>query len=135
MGRIKTYRGEAIQGDDPNWEPLLETAGHRVVCDFMWMFEVELSDGRRLQAYKHIDTRGYVHLDADGNAFAYQSPNRYRPIAAVDAFVAVFASLPGLAGVDEEQIRVSWWAVDRVEQRTAEREREQARDDAQDTSD
>lgn len=31
MGRTKTYRGEAIQGDDPNWEPPLETVGHRVV--------------------------------------------------------------------------------------------------------
>lgn len=134
MGRIKTFAGEAIQGDDPNWEPLLETAGHRVVGDFMWMFEVELSDGRRLQAYKHIDTRGYVHLDADGNAFAYQSPNRYRPIAPVDAFVAVFASLPGHAGVDEEQIRVSWWAVDRVARREAERARGDTRVEAQQTS-
>ena len=29
------------------------------------MFEVRLSDDRRLHAYKHIDTRGYLHFDAE----------------------------------------------------------------------
>jgi hypothetical protein len=32
----------------------------------MWMFEVRLSDGTPLHAYKHIDTRRYLHLASDG---------------------------------------------------------------------
>ena len=36
------------------------------------MFEVELSDGTRLHAYKHRWTRRYIHLTGDGRAFAYE---------------------------------------------------------------
>lgn len=65
MGRAAVIEGRSIQGDDPAWTPLEAALGLEVVGDFMWMFEVELDDGRRVQAYKHIDTRCYVHLDAD----------------------------------------------------------------------
>ncbi|MGH3994438.1 MAG: hypothetical protein ACRDSN_18500 [Pseudonocardiaceae bacterium] len=66
------------------------------------MFEVELTDGTALQAYKHIDTRRYVHLAPDGAAVA---------------FAAVFAPLPCLAGVTEEQIVASSAAVERLTHR------------------
>jgi hypothetical protein len=33
-----------------------------------------MEDGRRLHAYKHIDTRRYVHLCEDGTAFVYTPP-------------------------------------------------------------
>jgi hypothetical protein len=42
------------------------------VEDFMWMFEVELESGLRLHAYKHIETRKYLHLDKEGRAFVYR---------------------------------------------------------------
>lgn len=83
----------------------------------MWMFEVELSDSQRLQAYKHIDTRRYIHLDAGGGAFAYESRERYRSVPIVDVLGEVFAPLPGFAGVSDEQIRASWRAVDRLQGR------------------
>jgi len=52
---------------------LLELApGH--IDDFMWMFEVELESGLRLHAYKHIETRKYLHLDKEGRAFVYLWP-------------------------------------------------------------
>jgi hypothetical protein len=38
----------------------------------LWIFEVELTDGTPLQAYKHVDTRGYVHLAPDGAAFVFE---------------------------------------------------------------
>lgn len=54
----------------PDWGPLVRLAPARV-DDFMWMFEVELEGGVRLHAYKHRETRGYLHLDHGGRAFAY----------------------------------------------------------------
>jgi hypothetical protein len=71
-------QGEMTQGDRPEWEPLLRIVGEDGAEDFMWMFEVEMSDGRSVHAYKHVDTRCYLHLDADGNAFAYVDEERYR---------------------------------------------------------
>ena len=60
----------------PEWEPLLELAArHR--GEFMWMFAVELADGTRLQAYKHRETRGYLHLDGQGRAFVFLGDGRY----------------------------------------------------------
>jgi hypothetical protein len=37
----------------------------------MWMHEVELEDGTRLHAYKHHETRRYLHLDHGGRAFVF----------------------------------------------------------------
>lgn len=115
MGRAPVFKGQSIQGDSPEWGPLFQTVGEEIVGDFMWMFEVELADGGRVQAYKHIDTRGYLHLDADGGAWLYESPQRYRSVPVADLLVDVIAGLPGLAGVTDEQIRASWRAVDRLE--------------------
>lgn len=80
----------------------------------MWMYEVELSDGSRLQAYKHIDTRRYIHLNSAGAAFAYESRDRYRKVDVVEVLEEVFDSLPGLAGVTDEQIAASERAVARL---------------------
>ncbi|MEA2157456.1 MAG: ribonuclease VapC [Solirubrobacteraceae bacterium] len=104
------------QGDTPDWRPLEQTVGMELTGDFMWMFEVTLADGRRLQAYKHICTRRYVHLDADGAAFVYESRERYRSRPAADVLAGVFATLPGLYGVTDEQVARSWAAVDRLEE-------------------
>ena len=103
------------QCETPCWAPLEAAVGLELASDFMWMYEVELADGRKVQAYKHIYTRRYVHLGADGDAFAYESRQHYRRIGAADAFDAVFAVLPGLFGVTQDQIDRSWAAVDRLE--------------------
>ena len=71
----RIVRGEMTgQYDKPEWGPLLELAPDHV-DDFMWMFEVELESGLRLHAYKHIETRKYLHLDKEGRAFAYIWPD------------------------------------------------------------
>lgn len=67
--------------------------------DFMWM----------------VDTRRYLHLAASGEAFAFESPDLYRPFPLRRAIIDVFACLPGLAGVTDEQISASWAAVVRSE--------------------
>ncbi|MGV1046910.1 MAG: hypothetical protein ACOYD4_00085 [Solirubrobacterales bacterium] len=54
----------------PEWGPLIELAPDHV-GDFMWMFEVELENGVALHAYKHWETRRYLHLDHGGRAFVY----------------------------------------------------------------
>lgn len=110
------------QGERPEWEPLVNAVGARVAGDFMWMFEVELSDGRSLQAYKHIDTRCYAHLATDGQAYFYEPPDRYVPIPAPQIFAAVFRTLPRLVGVTEGQILDSRNAVDRLYERESERD-------------
>jgi hypothetical protein len=116
MGRVKTIRGVMTQGDTPDWAPLEQTVGYDVVGDFMWMFEVQLEDGRKLQAYKHIDTRRYVHLDAAGDALVYLERGRYRPHPVADVLAAVFGPLTiELCGVGREQIDRSWAAVERLE--------------------
>jgi hypothetical protein len=61
------------QYDKPEWGPLLDLAADHI-DDFMWMFEVELESGLRLHAYKHIETRKYLHLDKEGRAFVYLWP-------------------------------------------------------------
>jgi hypothetical protein len=67
----RTVRGHMTrQYDKPEWGPLLELSVDHI-DDFMWMFEVELESGLRLHAYKHIETRKYLHLDKEGRAFAY----------------------------------------------------------------
>lgn len=114
MSKARICRGKASQGDRPEWGPLVDAVGERVTGDFMWMFEVELTDDTSLQAYKHIDTRRYVHLAPDGAAFVYQPPDRYRRVAAAVVLAAVFAPLPHLAGVTREQITASIAAVERL---------------------
>jgi hypothetical protein len=80
------------------------------------MHEVELTDGTSLHAYKHIDTRRYVHLASDGTAFACTPSGRYKPIPVVDAFLGVFATLWGMGYLTEDQIAVTRAAIDRLTQ-------------------
>lgn len=70
-------RGTTRERVQPDWNPLELTVAPRHLDDFMWMFEVELDDGAVLQAYKHRETRGYLHLSAEGDAFIYEYPDRY----------------------------------------------------------
>jgi hypothetical protein len=116
MARTRTIRGVSTQGDTPEWGPLLALIGEQLTGDFMWMFEVTLANGTKLQAYKHYYTRCYVHLDPDGGAYVYERPSRYRPYPVADVLAAVFLPLERrLNGVTDEQIARSWAAVERLE--------------------
>lgn len=77
--RKKPREGEVVNYEQPAWEPLLGLA--RIYVDeFMWMHEVELVHGVRLQAYKHYWTRRYLHLDGEGKAWFYREDGRYEQL-------------------------------------------------------
>lgn len=79
MPSRKLPRGKWLKVDAPEWEPLLILAPDHVV-DFMWMGTVQLTDGTRLQAYKHYWTRRYLHLSEDGRAFVFVPKTRYEEV-------------------------------------------------------
>lgn len=60
-----------VQGEAPDWGPL-ERLGLLLLSDFMWMYEVRLENGERLDAYKHRISRRYLHLSEGGLAFDYR---------------------------------------------------------------
>lgn len=70
MDRMRRKRGRVVNYESPIWEPLVTLTPDNV-GDFMWMHEVELEDGTRLHAYKHYETRRYLHLDHGGRAFVF----------------------------------------------------------------
>src|ERR1700748_126911 len=55
MATSRPMRGRNLRLDAPEWEPLLNLAPDHVV-DFMWMGAIQLTDGTRIQAYKHCWT-------------------------------------------------------------------------------
>ena len=86
MGLPKRLKGKMTSGDDPNWEPL-----KNVLADgFMWMYAVTLEDGQRVEAYKHIDTRQYIHADDQSRTWAYSPPHWYVEVDPTRVTAAVF---------------------------------------------
>lgn len=79
MPSRNAVRGRILKIDAPEWEPLLNLAPDHV-DDFMWMGTVQLTDGTRLQMYKHYWTRGYLHLAEDGRAFVFVPKTRYEEV-------------------------------------------------------
>src|SRR4051794_36739145 len=76
MPAKKALKGRPLSSPKPNWQPLLNL----LAGDFMWMFDVELEDGRCVHAYKHHSTRRYIHLADDDSAFVYVDPDRYEEV-------------------------------------------------------
>lgn len=79
MPSRKAIRGRLLKVDAPEWEPLLNLAPDHV-DDFMWMGTVQLTDGTRLQMYKHYWTRDYLHLSEEGRAFIFVPKTRYEEV-------------------------------------------------------
>jgi len=90
MGKKKYLSGTSVFPQEPTWEPLRDFGGEWLLGNFMAMFEVELETGTRLYAYKHIDTRRYIHIDSDGNAYVYVGAGphagKYKPLPFWEAF-------------------------------------------------
>jgi hypothetical protein len=99
-----TVHGRPSSAESPSWEPLIDLVGLRLVGEFMWMFEILLEDGSVLHAYKHIETRRYLHLHEDGGrAFACVDAERYREIDPRIALRAVFADWERTAAEHEDR--------------------------------
>lgn len=77
MPKKEGKRGKSLPVRAPEWEPILNLAPDHI-DDFMWMYSVQLSDGTRLQVYKHYWTRNSLHLDNEGRAFVFTGEERYR---------------------------------------------------------
>lgn len=95
-----TIGGAIYQWELAEWQPLMELVGE-LSGWFMWMGEIRLDDGTRLHAYKHRETRRYLHLAAGGDAYAYVPPPRidsgadgYRPISRTEALEEAFFDWP-----------------------------------------
>jgi hypothetical protein len=54
--------GEFCHHDEPNWQPLYDLVGVKLADWFMWMGASDLEDGLQVHSYKHITTRGHLHL-------------------------------------------------------------------------
>ena len=93
----RSISGDLLQYEEPDWEPLRALVGMTLADWFMWMHEIQLVDGTRLHAYKHIATRRYFHLALDGRAFVYTPRGRYREIEPRMAIDLVFADWDVLA--------------------------------------
>lgn len=111
----RSKRGKIVNYSEPKWEPLLHLA--RIYVDeLMWMCEVELKGGTRLQVYKHYWTRRYLQLDSDGNAFAYRGDDLYRPVPEEelrDLFDLVVGRIdPSLASRERQEAEEEWKAVE-----------------------
>ena len=99
MANPTWFAGRSVRGELPVWAPLLAVAG-ALTSGFMWMYEVVLDDGRSLHAYKHRETRRYLHLDTQCNAWVYQhrrGRSMYRKCDVADALIEVFADWEALA--------------------------------------
>jgi hypothetical protein len=94
--------GKMVQYDRPDWTSLLELVGEELTGWFMWMEELELEDGTRVDAYKHTDTRRYFHLAEDGRAFIYAGDHDYREVTLAEAIREAFCGWETLsAGADD----------------------------------
>jgi hypothetical protein len=75
------HTGTLKRGIKPSWEPLIGLVGKDLVPGFMWMYAIALDDGAEVHGYKNAATRQYIHLTADGRAFAHHSRDRYEEIS------------------------------------------------------
>lgn len=77
---------------DPSWEPLEQFLPYVLCGGFMYMHTTSLETGIRLHAYKHSETRRYLLLDADADAWEDVDHGRYRRMRHSDAIEQVFPS-------------------------------------------
>jgi hypothetical protein len=109
--------GGIVQYDEPRWEPLERAVGEDLAGWFMWMFEVQTTEHRRFQAYKHSGTRQYLNVDHQGNAYDYVGEeggrDRYAPIPLAEAIELALASWERL-GASSEDLADARAAIERA---------------------
>lgn len=92
MAPHRTINGTVVQAEEPCWSSLEAVLGTELAGWFMWMYELRLEDGTRVDAYKHVATRRYLHLSASGSALRYSVGGRY---LRVDLAVAITTAFDG----------------------------------------
>lgn len=89
MRRNSNLGGVVVQFDRPDWCPLTSLLGEHLAESFMWMHEIRLDDGTHVHAYKHVDTRRYLHLSSNGASYCYLGDSGYAAIPTVHAVMRV----------------------------------------------
>ena len=100
-----------IQGERPDWRPLQRVLPESLVPTFMWMCEVELASGERLHAYKHIDTRRYLHLGTGRGAFLDVGAAGYRWLPLATALELCLHPWWERLGASLEETTAAWAAI------------------------
>jgi len=90
MAPERAIKGTVVQAEDPDWSSLEAVLGTDLAGWFMWMYELRLDDGTRVDAYKHVTTRRYLHLTATGSALRYNVEGRYLGIDLASAITTAF---------------------------------------------
>lgn len=103
--------------DEPVWEPLVGLVGFEVTGDFMWMYEAELRDGMKIQAYKHRDLRRSIFLDELARAFVYEGDDKYRPWDSSSILFRMFIDLREMLGGTDRQVEALYKAYERASDR------------------
>lgn len=75
----RSKRGKYVNWSKPNWEPILHLA-RIYVGEFMWVCEIELRGGKRLQVYQNYWTNLVIHLDDEENAYEARGGDLYRQV-------------------------------------------------------
>jgi hypothetical protein len=117
MAQTAYVFGGIVQYDEPCWEPLELAVGEELMEWFMWMFEVQTTEHRRFQAYKHRATRRYLHVDHQGCAYAFRGErngrDRYEQIPLADAIELALCSWKYL-GATADQLALADAAIERA---------------------
>ena|SRR5437588_2404016 len=106
----KEIRGKISRPVGADWGPLDRLVDAVLADRFVWMHEIELEDGTRLQAYKDFMTGRKLHLDEDGRAFQCTESGRYRQVDLGAALLSVYVDLPAagrLSKVEEAALRLA----------------------------
>jgi hypothetical protein len=114
MGAERVVVAPMVQYEEPDWRPLEHVLGEYLCGSFMWMHEAQTAGGRRIHAYKHIETRRYVHLDLRGCAFVYVDKDRYRCLPLATALELALAPWWEELDASWEEVAAVWTAIDRA---------------------
>lgn len=108
FGIPSSFKGRVENFETPDWRPLERLAADDalVLGQFMWMHAVRLEDGRLVHAYKHFETRRYLHLAEDLTAFDCHGEDEhpYRTSTLGIALREVFCLCRELGHPDEAEL-------------------------------
>jgi hypothetical protein len=112
MGTTADTKGRVLQCEAPDWRPLARAVGVNFLGAFMWMFEVTTPAGQRIHAYKHIDTRRYLHLGCCGEAFLYVDEDRYRRVDLAPLLELAFEPWWRGPSATPEDVVAAWTSIE-----------------------
>jgi hypothetical protein len=108
-------RGRAVQVDRPDWTALEQLVSAELADRFIWMSEVELQDGTRVQVYKDNSAGRFLNLSQARQAFHYRD-GRYHDVDPRTALLGLYIDLDAgarLDAVEQAALRLALAKLDR----------------------